>query len=105
RIDACERPLGLDDRVAELDQSVARDELARCPSVHARGDRVGYRVLQLEHDALRSLLADTGNRLEARRIAESDRTLQVRGRRTGDDGQGDFRADPADPQKMDEERP
>src|SRR5581483_12185257 len=51
-------------------------------------------LLQLEHDALRRLLADPGDRLEPGRVLEHDRALQLAGARAGDDRERDLRADP-----------
>src|SRR5690242_11352761 len=74
-IDRGERLLGLADGVAELDERIARDEVRL--GAGGGGDRhrlVGELLLQLEHDPLGGLLADTRNRLEARRVLEHDRT-------------------------------
>ena len=103
-IDLRERPLGVDDRVAELHERVARDEVAG--RVGDGGERkldVAELLLELEHDALRGLLPDPGDRLEARVVAERDRPAQLGGRRAGDDGERDLRADPAHREEMHEE--
>ena len=50
-------------------------------------------LLQLEHDALRRLLADARDRLEARGVLEHDRPAQLGGRGARDDRQRDFGAD------------
>ena len=60
-------------------------------------------LLQLEHDALRRLLADPRDRLEPRVILERDRPSQLRRGRAGDDRERDLRADPADREQLREE--
>ena len=102
-VDRGERLLGLDERVAELDERVAGDELARRARLGDRR-RLGERALELEHDPLGGLLADTGNRLEARRVLERDRALELVRRGARDDGERDLRADSADTEKLYEER-
>ena len=62
-------------------------------------------LLELEHDAIGRLLADAGDRLEARRVLAHDRTPQLGGRRAGDDGERDLRPDPADREELDEQLP
>jgi hypothetical protein len=42
--------------------------------------RIAELLLQLEHDPLRGLLADAGDRLEASRVAAHDRAAQLGGR-------------------------
>src|SRR5438876_512173 len=66
------------------------------------GDRAEL-FLQLEHDALRGLLADPGNRLEARGVLERDCPAQVGSGRAGHDRQRDLRADSGDGQQVLEE--
>ena len=71
-----------------------------------RHDVVGAElVLQLEHDPLRGLLADSRDGLEACRVAEHDRASQLTGRRAGDDGERDLRPDAAHAQQRGEELP
>ena len=60
-------------------------------------------LLELEDDALRGLLADPGDRLEAGVVAERDRPPELRGRRAGDDRERDLRADAAHRQELHEE--
>src|SRR5438477_10246531 len=63
RIDGSQRLLGLAERVAELDQRVARDKVRlRATGGGDRHRRVAELLLQLEHDALRRLLANPGDR-------------------------------------------
>ena len=64
RIDVGEHRLGVDDRVAQLDEGIAGHDVA----VPFGGGLClcRERSLQLEHDALRSLAPDAGNGLEAR---------------------------------------
>ena len=50
-------------------------------------------LLQLEHDALGRLLADAGDRLEARGVLAHDRAAQLVGGRAGDDRERDLRPD------------
>ena len=105
-IDLGERPLGVDDGVAELDERVARDEVAGRVGRRRRAtvsSTVAELLLQLEHDPLRGLLADPRDRLEARVVAERDRPAQLGRRRAGDDGERDLRADAADREQMDEQ--
>ncbi len=78
-IDARERLLGLEHRVAELDERVAGGDVAD----GSRRDRDRRHVLgaelalQLEHDPLGRLLADAGDRLEAGDVLERDRAAQL----------------------------
>ena len=78
-VDLGESPLGVDHRVAELDERVARDDVAGC--VPDRGEArlrdCADLLLELEHDALRGLLADPGDRLEAGMVAERDRLSEL----------------------------
>ena len=60
-------------------------------------------LLQLEDDPLRRLLADPGDRLEARVVAERDRPAQLARRRAGHDGERDLGADPAHSEQVHEE--
>src|SRR4051794_9121237 len=81
RIDRCERLLRLADRVAELDERVARNEVRlRAARGRDRHRGVADLLLQLEHDALRRLLADARNGLEARGVLEDDRPPELRRR-------------------------
>ena len=63
------------------------------PSVTGDEVRVAELLLQLEHDPLGRLLADAGNRLEARGVPAHDRAAQLGGRRAGDDRERDLRPD------------
>src|SRR6187551_480848 len=99
RVGRGQRLLGLGHRPAELDERVARDR------VGLAGDRRRFLhraelLLQLEYDPLRGLLADSRNRLEARRVLQRDRAAQVGGRRARDDRQRDLRADPGDREQV-----
>ena len=99
RIGRGERLLGLGHRPAELDQRVARHR------VRLAGDRrrLVHRaelLLQLQHDALRGLLADPGDRLEAGRVVERDRAPQVARRRARDDRERDLRPDARDREQV-----
>src|SRR5690242_6977283 len=103
-IDRGERLLGLANGVAELDQSVACDEMRLRAA--RRGDghgSVAELLLQLEHDPLGGLLPDAGDRLESRRVLEDDRAPQLGGRRAGDDRQRDLRPDAVYGQQLDEQ--
>ena len=99
-----ERALGVGDRVAELDESVARNDVR---VVRRRGRCVGADdaelLLQLEHDPLGRLLPDPGNRDEARRVLAHDRAAQLLRRRAGDDRERDLRADAVHREQLDEE--
>ena len=107
RIDRRQRLLRLEHRPTELDEGIAGSQ------VHGRarsaGDRDGILgaelLLQLEHDPLGGLLADAGDRLEARRVLEHDRAAQVGGRRAGDDRERDLRPDPGHREQVQEELP
>src|SRR5437764_16991 len=57
----------------------------------------------LEHDPLGGLLADSRDRLEARRVLERDRAAQLVRRGARDDRQRDLRADPLDGEQQLEE--
>ena len=104
-IDRGERLLGLDHGVAELDEGIAGRHVAG----RADGARDRHRILraelllQLEHDPLGGLLADTGDRLETRRVLEHDRPAEVGRGRAGDDRERDLRADPRHGEEMEEE--
>src|SRR5215211_117920 len=98
-VDAGERALRVDQRPAELDERVARDEVAVRRRVGRRADLLA----QLEHDALRGLLADPGDRLEARGVLERDRAAQLRRRRPGDDRERDLRAHAVDAEQVHEQ--
>ena len=56
--------------------------------------------LQLEHDPLRRLLADPGDRLEPRRVLEHDRAAKLRHGRAGDDRDRHLRPDPVDREQV-----
>ncbi len=72
RVDLRERALGVEQRPAELDECVARDDMVFAGAVGHRDEiRVAELLLQLEHDPLGRLLADAGDRLEARRVARA----------------------------------
>src|SRR5207253_10057151 len=73
RIDLRKGSLGLHGRVAELDERVAGPEVT---AAGRSGDGAEL-LLQLEHDALSRLLADSRDRLEARGVLERDRAAQV----------------------------
>ena len=101
-----ERLLGLEHGVAELDERVARDEVRR--RLLAAGDVATSAVsddllLQLEHDPLGRLLADPGDRLEARVVVERDRAAQLGGGRARDDRERDLGPDAADGEQLREE--
>ena len=76
-VDLGERTLGVEQRPAELDQGVpgsqGRRRLAR--------RRVGEFLLQLQHDTLSSLAADTGDRLEPLHVVAGDRAAKLGRRR------------------------
>ena len=74
-IDLGQRALGVDERVAELDERVTGDEMAGRvrDGCERRLERRAELLLELQHDAFRRLLADPGDRLEARVVAERDR--------------------------------
>src|SRR5439155_9948091 len=80
--------------VAELDKRVACDEVwLRADCGGDRNGRVAELLLQFEHDPLGGLLADSRDRLEARRVLEHDRTPELGRRRPGHDRERDLRAD------------
>ena len=68
------------------------------------GYRLRDRALELEDDALGRLLADSGDRLEARRVVQGDRPLELFRRRARDDGERHLRPDAADAEELHEER-
>src|SRR5207248_7301208 len=89
RIGTGKRSLRLRERVAELDERVSRDEV-RLRRERRRRLRLPDRAepfLQLQHDPLGGLLADSRNCLEARRVLERDRPAQLVRRRARDDRQ------------------
>ena len=104
-IDRRQGLLGLEHGPAELDERIAGGQ------VHGGAGRARDRhgilgaelLLQLEHDPLGGLLADPGDRLEARRVLEHDRAAQVGGRRAGDDRERDLRPDPGHREQVQEE--
>ena len=102
-IDRGQRLLRLDERVSELDEGIARDELSLALGA-GRRHGLGDRAFELEDDALRRLLADAGNRLEPGGVAEGDRTLELLRRSARDDSERDLRPDPADAEQLDEQR-
>ena len=80
RIGAGERLLGLGQRQPSS-TSASRATACGLPAIGVGSSIVAELLLQLEHDALRGLLADPGDRLEAGGVLERDRAAQV-GRRT-----------------------
>src|SRR5438105_4333098 len=103
-IDHRKRLLRLAHGVAELDERVARDQVRlRSTGGGDRDGRVAEFLLQLQHDALRRLLADPRDRLEPCRVLEDDRTPQLRGRRAGHDRERDLRPDAVDGQQLHEQ--
>ena len=103
-VDLRERTLGVEQRPAELDERVARDDVVFAGAVGHRDEiRVAELLLQLEHDPLGRLLADAGDRLEAGRVAAHDRAAQVGDGRAGDDRERDLRPDAADGEELHEE--
>jgi hypothetical protein len=76
-VDSCESSLGFDNRVAELDEGIARHELAGRVRLDAGLDGIGDGVLQLESDALSRLLSDPGYCLKAHDVAERDGSVQA----------------------------
>ena len=66
----------------------------------ARQSSAGELLLQLEHDPLRRLAADAGDRLEARVVVARDRAAQLGGRRAGDDRERDLRPDARDAEQQ-----
>ncbi len=101
-IDRREHRLGVDDGVAELDESVASNDVAvSVCGLFLLLDR--QRPLQLEDDALRGLAADAGNRLEPRGVLARDGPAQLGRRRPGDDGERHLRAHSRDGEQLLEE--
>src|SRR5919108_355791 len=97
--------LGFGNGVAELDERVARDDVA-VAGAEMRSLDCGERcdlLLQLEHDALRGLLADPRNGLEEGRVLAHDRASELAGRVAGDDRERHLRPDAADPEELLEE--
>ena len=60
-------------------------------------------LLELQHDPVRRLLADAGDRLEARGVLARDRAAQFGRRRAGDDRERDLRPDAAHGEELDEQ--
>src|SRR5579884_3641191 len=104
RVGGGERALGVGGRVAELDERVARDDMIVPLDGRDRRDRHGRELLlQLEHDPLGGLLADAGDRLEARGVLAHDRAAQLLGRGTRHDRERHLRADTVHREELDEE--
>ena len=96
--------LGVEQRPAELDERIAGDDVLLAGAVGRGRERgISELLLQLEHDPLRRLLPDAGNRLEPRRVAAHDRAAQVDDRRARDDRERDLRPDPAHGEQLHEE--
>ncbi len=77
--------------------------MARCRRRLQRDDILAPELLlQLENDPLGGLLADAGDRLETRRIAERDRPPQLGRGRTRDDGERHLRPDSGYAQEVEE---
>ena len=103
-IDGGERLLGLDERVAELDERVARDELARRL---ARGSAAPPpRSSPPSSSTIRSAVffPIPGIAWKRAESLERDRALELLRRRARDDRERDLRPDPADAEKLDEQR-
>ena len=98
-IDLGERALRVDEAEAELDSASRAIRSLAAGRVDGRAEL----LLQLEHDPLRGLLADAGDRLEARRVVERDRAPQLGRGRAGDDRERDLGPDAVDAQQVDEE--
>ena len=82
-VEAVEQLLGLERRVAEVDEAVA-GERAGVAALgrghrHLLLERAGDLLAQLDDDPLRGPLADPGHRLEAFGVAGGDRPQQVAG--------------------------
>src|SRR5262249_53716299 len=89
------RGLRLRDRVAELDERIARDEVRLRLEWSGLGsftDRTEL-LLQLHDHPLRRLLTDAGNRQEARGVLQRNGPAQLVRRRAGHDRERDLRAD------------
>ena len=105
-VDAGERALGVDQRPAELHERLAREQRAAASA--ERGDEptsARHLLLQLEHDALRDLAADAGDRLEAGGVLAHDRAAELLGGRPGDDRERDLRPDARDAEQQLEQLP
>ena len=78
--------------ISDQPSSTSASRAVRSPPLVAdRAER--QLLLQLEHDALRGLQADAGDRLEALDVVARDRAAQLGRRRAGDDRERDLRAD------------
>ena len=99
-VDIGERAVGVDHRPAELDERIARQELA---AAGAGRDRIAELVLELHHDPLRRLAPDPGDRLEPRQIVTGDRAAQLGRRRPRDDRERHLRPDPGHAEEQLEE--
>ena len=102
-----EQLLGLERRVAEVDEAVA-GEVAGVPALGERLDdllleRAGDLVAQLDDDPLGRPLADPGDGLEALRVAGGDRPQQLARRAAGEGRDRDLGPDPADRDQLAEE--
>ena len=106
-LDAVEQLLGLQRRVAEVDQAVAGEAAGIAPSASPAADllleRPGDLLAQLDDDPLRGALADPGHGLEAFGVAGGDRSQQLARGAAGERRDGDLRADPADRDQLAEE--
>ena len=90
-----ERALGVE-RATSRARRARRARVASPAAGRRRRRRGAELLLQLEHDALRGLAADAGDRLEARVVVAHDRAAQLGRRRPGDDRERDLRPDAAD---------
>src|SRR5204863_8727752 len=89
------RGFRLRDRVAELDQRIARDQVwlrLERSGLGCFADRTEL-LLELHDYPLRCLLADAGNSQEARGVLQCDGAAQLVRRRAGDDCKRHLRAD------------
>ena len=99
-----ERLLGLDERVPELDERVARDELARSTARPATG--TASAIEPSSSSTIRSavFLPMPGIAWKRAESLERDRALELLRRRARDDGERDLRPDAAHAEELDEQR-
>ena len=106
-LDPVEQLLGLQRRVAEVDQAVAGEARGRRRRRGQRRDllleRAGDLLAQLDDDPLRGPLADPGHRLEALGVAGGDRPQQLARRAAGERRDRDLGPDAADRDQLAEE--
>src|SRR6185436_21108656 len=106
-VDAVEQLLGLQWRVAEVDESVAGKRtgvaVVACRKRHLLLELSGDLLAQLDDDSLGSPFSDPRRGLEALRVAGGDRSQQLARRATGEHRDRHLRPDAADRDELAEE--